>query len=137
MAAAACVQTPVSDQGSSRDLLLDQAFAVAETEPRRAIGLFADAGPGTVLETARMAGWARCLDRLSAPSSDWRRYLDEGPSPELSARARLGLIGALVREGDFASAAIERDRLPASSGPAADELLLGAPDPAIRSRCSR
>ncbi len=137
MTAAACVPEPVAPSAPARDQLLDQAFSLVASDPAWAARLFAEAGEGTVLETARMESWADCLERSSAASGAWREYLRADPPPSSTARARLQLIAVLITEGDFAGAAAERLLLDDDSGPAADELLLSAGDDGIRLSAAR
>jgi soluble lytic murein transglycosylase len=137
LTAAACVHEPVSPPASARDGLLDKAFSLVDSNPGEAARLFAEAGEGSVLEAARMDSWAECLERSSAASGAWRAYLAAAPSPSATARARLGLIAALVSEGDLAGAAAERGLLDGERGTAADELLLTAGDEVIRLAAAR
>jgi len=137
LTAAACVEEPAAPSAPARDQLLDQAFGLVATDPEGAARLFAEAGGGTVLETARMESWADCLERTSAPSDAWRQYLGAGPPPTSTARARLELLAALITEGDLAGAAAERSLVDDGSGPAADELLLSAGDDGLRLAAAR
>jgi soluble lytic murein transglycosylase len=137
LTAAACVPEPVAPFAPARYQLLDQAFSLLASDPAWAARLFAEAGEGTVLESARMESWADCLERSSAASGAWREYLRAEPPPSSTARARLHLIAVLITEGDFAGAAAERLLLDDDSGPAADELLLSAGDDGIRLSAAR
>ncbi|MDX2436519.1 MAG: lytic transglycosylase domain-containing protein [Acidobacteriota bacterium] len=124
LTAAACFDEPAGPTHSARDQLLNPAFGLVDSDPGQAARLFAEAGAGPILEAARLASWAECLERSSAPSDAWRRFLDAPPPPTTAATARLQLIAALVAEGDFSGAAVERSLLPDEYGPAGDELLL-------------
>jgi soluble lytic murein transglycosylase len=130
--AAACSDghkpTPVPE----RERLLDQAFAVADSNPAGAATLFADAGPGASLENSRMAVWATCLERTAAGPDGWRRYLEDRPPEGLAVRARLALIKTLTDRGDVGAALGERSLLPPESRPKVDELLFAIADPATR-----
>ncbi len=137
MTAAACIEEPAAPTAPARDRLLDQAFGLVASDPAQAARLFAEAGEGTVLETARMENWADCLERTSASSGAWRDYLGAGPPPTSAARARLQLIAVLITEGDFGGAAAERLLLDDESGPAADDLLVTAGDDGIRLAAAR
>jgi soluble lytic murein transglycosylase len=117
---------------SERSNILDQGFAVATADPARAAGLFADVGPGPSLELARLIAWADCLDRASAGSDAWRRYLEDQPPEDLSIRARLALIRALIDEGLLAMAVSEGSLVPISDRPKADAMLITADDPQTR-----
>jgi len=111
---------------------LDQAFAVAETDPARAATLFAEAGPGTGLEEARVAVWEDCLERADATPEAWRRYLADNPPAELAATARLSLMRKLAENGDLHHFLGQRALLPVDLQPQADEILLVATDPELR-----
>lgn len=137
LTAAACVKKPAAPYETARDQLLDQAFGLVASDPAQATRLFAEAGEGTVLETARMETWADCLERISAASSAWRDYLGAVPPPTSAARARLQLIEALIREGVVGGAAAERALVGDDLGPAADELLLTVGDDGIRLAAAR
>ena len=134
--AAACIENDSPRLQSERELLLDQAFAIAESNPARASTLFADAGPGPSLENSRMAVWAICLERSSAEPDEWRRYLNDRPPEGLASRARLSLIGILVDRDEVEEAVRERSFLPPESWPKADELLFAAADPATRAEAA-
>ena len=110
--AAACIENDSPRLQSERELLLDQAFAIADSNPARASTLFADAGPGPSLENSRMAVWAICLERSSAEPDEWRRYLNDRPPEGLASRARLSLIGLLV-DRDEVEEAVTRTLVPA------------------------
>lgn len=135
--AAACsngvVQAPVAE----RDRILDQAFALVDSNPDRAAALCADAGPGPSLETARMAIWAGCLERTAAGAEAWRRYLADRPPEALATRARLALIESLIESGAFEAALAERSLLPVDDCSTADELLFAIDDEEIRTAAAR
>jgi len=135
--AAACVGSDSPPPASERDRLLDQAFAVADSNPARASTLFADAGPGTSLEYSRMAVWATCLERVPAEPDEWRRYLNDRPPEGIATRARLSLIGLLVDRGEVAEAVRERSFLPAESWSKADELLFTVAEQATRTDAAK
>jgi len=130
--AAACVGSDSPPPVSERDRLLDQAFAVSDSNPDRASTLFADAGPGASLENSRMAVWASCLERSSAGPDEWRRYLSNLPPNGLADRARLSLISALADRGEVEAAVDERSLLPPESWSKADEILFAVGEPATR-----
>ena len=137
LTAAACIEEPAAPPAPARDQLLDRAFGLVASDPDLAARLFAEAGEGTVLETARMESWADCLERTSAASGAWRDYLAATPPPTKAARARFELIEALLREGEVGVAAAERTLLDDAFGRAADELLLTAGDDGIRLAAAR
>jgi soluble lytic murein transglycosylase len=132
VAVSACSVAPVPHRNDAHEQTLDQAFALAPTDPSRAAALFADAGPGTALEYARMASWADCLERLDASPESWRRYLEDSPPPALANRARLALVRALADAGEIGAVVDERSLLPTELQATADELLLAGGDPTIR-----
>jgi len=134
--AAACIEGDSSPPDSERERLLDQAFAVADSDPARASTLFADAGPGASLEHSRMAIWATCLERTTAGPDRWRRYLEDRPPEVLAIQARLALIKGLTNRGEIEAAVGERLLLPPESRPKADELLFAVADPATRAEAA-
>ena len=134
--AAACSESGSSPPDSERERLLDQAFAVADSNPAHASTLFADAGPGASLENSRMAVWATCLERTTAGPDEWRRYLNDRPPEDLAVRARLALISALVDQSEVEAAVGERSFLPAESRSKADELLYAVADPTTRAEAA-
>jgi soluble lytic murein transglycosylase len=134
--AAACSESDTSLADSQRERLLDQAFAVADSNPAQASTLFADAGPGASLETSRMAVWATCLERTTAGPDEWRRFLEDRPPEGLAIRARLALIRSLVDRGEVEAAVGERSFLPPESWSKADELLFAVADSATRAEAA-
>ena len=132
LTAAACSNEPAALSVPARDQVLDQAFGLVDSDPGQAARLFAEAGPGTILENARITSWAECLERTSAPSQAWREFIAASPPPDSATDARLRLIEALVAEGEDGGAEAERAALGEDSEPAADEMLLSAGDPGIR-----
>ncbi len=136
-AAAACSQGAVQAPAPERNRILEQALALADSEPGRAAALCADAGPGPSLETSRMAVWAACLERTAAGADAWRRYLEDRPPDALAARARLALIEALIDRGSFEAALAERSLLPLEDRSTADELLFEVGDQDIRLDAAR
>jgi soluble lytic murein transglycosylase len=137
ISAAACSNGVVAVPFPERDRILDQAFALADSNPDRAAALFADAGPGPSLENSRMAVWAACLERTAAGADAWRRYLEDRPPASLAVRARLALIQALIDRGSFEAALAERLLLPVEDRPKADELLFEVDDQGIRLEAAR
>lgn len=137
LAAAACGNAPISGPDLEREKILDQAFELADTDPSRAIALFADAGPGPVLEVSRLTVWSACLEKTKASPDQWRRFIDEKPPESLAVTARLALIQALVDLGDDQAALVERHLLPVEDHPKGDELLAAATDSTIRLEASR
>ena len=132
LTAAACTEEPQDPTRSARELILDRAFGLLHSDPDLASRLFAEAGPGPALEVARMASWADCLERTSAPSEAWREYLADEPSPSAAGHARIQLIESLIADGDVSGASAERALLQGELQPAADELLLTVGDEATR-----
>jgi soluble lytic murein transglycosylase len=138
VAAAACVaDAPEPESRSERHEILETAFSQSESDPARAAALFADAGPGSSLETSRMTVWAACLERANAGPDGWRRYLEDRPPEQLATRARLALVRTLIERGFFETALSERSRLPSPAQPQADRLLLDVDDPAIHDPAAR
>jgi len=134
--AAACGDGHSPTPAPERERLLDQAFAIADSNPARAATLFADAGPGASLENSRLAVWATCLERSSVEPDEWRRYLDDRPPEGLAVRARLALIGILVDRGEIEAAVSERSFLPPESRSKADELVFAVADKATRAEAA-
>ena len=134
---ASCTGAGPAPEPPARDRVLDRAFAAVDTDPSQAAQLFEDAGPGTSLERARMAGWKSCLESTRAPAASWQRYLADGPPPELAAAARLRLIKKLIEEGRIDAALTEHRLLPPASRAAGDELLLAVESPEIRLEAAR
>jgi soluble lytic murein transglycosylase len=137
IAVCGCGAPSFSHRAESRHQTLDEAFALASTDPSRAAALFADAGPGTELEYARMDSWMDCLERLDATPESWHRYLEDVPPPPLANRARLALMRALADAGEIEAIVDQRSHLPAELQPAADELLLASSDSATRLAAAR
>jgi soluble lytic murein transglycosylase len=137
IAAAACSNSAVHTPDLERDRILDQAFALADSNPDRAAALFADAGPGPSLESSRMAVWADCLERTAAGADAWRRYLEDRPPEGLAASARLALIQTLIDHGSLEAALVERSLLPVEDRPKVDELLFAVDDQDIRLEAAR
>ena len=132
LAMAACTQNDLQPLEPARDRLLDQAFALAGSDPDRAVTLFAEAGPGPSLEYARMKIWADCLERTAAGTDAWRDFLEEHPPEPLASRAHLTVIRTLVERGAFDAALDEKSLLNGADRSTADELLFAADDQKIR-----
>ena len=135
--AAACHDSGLQPPTSERERLLDQAFAVAASDPGRAASLFADAGPGSSLEKSRMAVWADCLERTDADADGWRRYLDDRPPEDLATQARMALISVLIENNSYVEANKERTLLPKDHETAADELFFASVDPFVKLDAAR
>jgi soluble lytic murein transglycosylase len=133
---AACGAPPAPPGGIARNENLDRAFAAAVADPSRAAALFAETEAGPSLERARFIVWADCLKRVGAGAEQWRLYLAQHPPADLAGRARLALISVLDRDGLTEEIVQERDLLPESLQPRADELLLSAEDPSIRAEAA-
>ncbi|MCP4896533.1 MAG: lytic transglycosylase domain-containing protein [bacterium] len=86
-----------------------RAVKVRFDSPLDAAEIFAEAGPGAELETARLELWLDCLERAAAPAQYWNIFLGENPSAKLERRARLGLSAALIadRRPSEAAAALQ------------------------------
>jgi soluble lytic murein transglycosylase len=134
---AACSNGVAPLVDSERDRLLDQAFALADSDPARAAALFADAGPGPSLENSRMSVWATCLERTAAGADAWHRFLEDQPPESLGVRARLALIRALIEQGEVEASLSERSLLSANDRSKADEHLFAVDDPATRLEAAR
>ena len=132
VAATACDSAQIQAPIPERERILEQAFALSESDPARAISLFADAGPGPVLETSRMAVWAACLERATAGPDEWRRLLADQPPESLAIRARLALIRTLVDHGRENDAVSERPFVPLEELPEVDKILFASDDLEIR-----
>ncbi|HSN55629.1 MAG TPA: lytic transglycosylase domain-containing protein, partial [Candidatus Sulfomarinibacteraceae bacterium] len=70
------------------------------SDPLAAADRFAAAGPGPVLERARLEAWLDALRRGAAGSARWRAFLSERSPARLEAPAVLALAAALAAEGD-------------------------------------
>jgi soluble lytic murein transglycosylase len=136
--AAACAGPPPTlDTHDERPRILDEAFRLAASDPARAAQLFAEAGPGTELEHARVRTWTDCMTRAEVGAREWREFLAANPPADFAGRARVALVRALADEGDFDSVIAERSRLPTELQPQADELLLQSEDPNLRLQAAR
>lgn len=134
---ASCSGSDSAPEPPARDRILDRAFAAIDSDPSQAAQLFEEAGAGPSLERARMSGWKSCLESTGAPAASWRRFLDDGPPPDLAATARLRLIEALLEEGSIDAALTEHLLLPPASRAAGDELLLAVESPEVRLEAAR
>lgn len=127
---AGCAEPPTAPKVVDRTATLERAFTARTSDPPAACDLFAAAGPGPDLETARFDAWYHALDDGGAGSDRWRAFLDAGPPPDLAADAVLGLAEALVGEGEGASAVAVLVAAPATVRDRADLVLLEVGDPA-------
>ena len=135
--AVGCAAPPPTGPSSAREQMLDRAFALAKADPARAAILFAEAGPGTVLEQARVTVWEDCLERADAPPEAWRRFLADHPPAELAGTARLSLMRKLAESRNLDTFLGQRTLLPVELQPQADELLLAATDSELRLAAAR
>ncbi len=133
----ACVDGEPPRTISDRDRLLDQGFALTETDPERAAECFADAGRGTTLETARMAVWAAVLSRTQPGADQLHRYLLNEPPDDLAGQSCLSLIRALAAQNEIEELLAIREMLPSELLPFADEVLLKHSDPEFRLEAAR
>jgi soluble lytic murein transglycosylase len=134
---AACGAVPTADPDRTREIALQSAFASAVDAPARASEQLAEAGPGPVLERARLETWADCLERTNAGLDGWRQYLADRPPADLDARARLEIIELLLRDGRVDEALAERHRLPEDRQSEADLLVLAGGDPQTAAAAAR
>ena len=135
--AVSCAAPPPSGPSSAREQMLDQAFALADADPARAATLFAEAGPGAVLEQARVTVWEDCLERSNATPEVWREYLADNPPVELAGTARLSLMRKLAENHNLDTFLGQRTLLPVELQPQADEILLAATDSELRLAAAR
>ena len=147
LVAVACVEEPrLADTSAREERLtrLDQGFAVRESNPETAARLFAAAGPGPILERARLEGWLAALEKVPTGVSEWREASEVPMPQDLEIRALLGLARALVADGrtveavaclqgapDHARLAADRELLHIGDGPwragAASRLAVSSP----------
>jgi soluble lytic murein transglycosylase len=137
VAAAACADVAPPNIAADRDRLLDQGFELMDTDPARAAELFADAGRGTTLESARMSAWAATLLQTQPGTEPLRRYLLADPPDDLGAHVRLSLIRTLSERGESEEALAERGLLPSEFLPQADEILLKCADADVTREAAR
>jgi len=109
--------------------MLERAFALRLDAPDEAADLLADAGPGPLLERARIDAWLGVLERTTDGAARWRRLLDAGPNQRVAAAATLALADALVAEGKIDDAVSVLDGAPAPARNDADLRLLDLADP--------
>lgn len=122
-------RTPPPPPASSHRLdTLARAFAARGEDPRLAADLFAAAGPGSILERARLDAWFRALDNGDADCSRWRAFLDARPPIELEGAATLALADALVGEGDPSGAVAVLTAAPDAFRSRAELAMLGLVD---------
>ena len=134
--AVACSASPGfnPDAVSRRAEALKNGFARLGSDPLAAASAFADAGPGPLLERARVAAWFGALVRADASSEAWRRLLEAPPPAEMTPAVQAGLGRALLAEGRQEEAvAVLEVGFAAGSGDAAESLLTVA-DPELRRR---
>lgn len=126
--AAACGSHPTEHRDSFRLDTLERAFAARDNDPAGACDLFAEAGPGPILERARLDAWYDALQRSSADSTRWRAFLSARPTRKLTDRATMALASTLAAEGDRQSAVDVLVDAPESLRHRADLELLGLAD---------
>ena len=122
---AACAgQPPPAPAPETRRLeLLARALELREADPSAAAALFAEAGPGPVLERLRVEQWLAALERAGAGSAAWQGALTPGLPADLELRARIGLARRLAAEGRPAEAASVLEQAPPAEQVAADLAL--------------
>lgn len=137
LAAVACVGGHGSAPPASRLERIQQAVTLRDTDPARAAGLLADAGPGATLERYRLQLWLDCLRNASAPPAAWRRLASEHLPPGLHRAALVGLGRALAAAGDTAEATKSLERAAELGSREADEELLASATGEARARAVR
>jgi len=125
---AACGGQPTDQSQSHRLDTLERAFAARVGDPERACDLFAAAGPGPILERARLDAWYDALRRRNADSTRWRAFLATRPTKNLADRATMALAAVLVTEGDLQGAVDLLVKAPESLRHRADLELLDLAD---------
>ncbi len=83
---------------------LIRAAAKLGTAPASAVSLLETASPSPGEERLRYELWLDGLQASRAGPTSWRRMMAANPPPDLAARAKRGLAGALRRAGDGAGA---------------------------------
>lgn len=127
LVAVACVeerQQPAGHVNDERLSRLDRAFATRSSDPESAARLFADAGPGSTLERARLEGWLVALASSSADVSAWREVASSPMPDDLETRALLGLARALAADGHTEEAVALLQDAPDHGRRTADQELL-------------
>ncbi len=122
------------DPGSSRMEGLRTGFTQRTSDPLAAASAFADAGPGVILENARLTAWLGALRRADAPSAAWRRLLDEPPPADMLASVQAGLGTALLAEGRTTDGVEMLEAAAAAGRGDAAERLLSVADAPLRDR---
>jgi soluble lytic murein transglycosylase-like protein len=119
-----CAAPPSPPPADTRLETLAQAFAQRFRNPAAAAGLFAEAGSGPSLESARQRAWFAALDDADAAADRWLDFIDARPSPDLEARAVLRLAAAYNDEGKTEKAVETLVNAPSSVRHRADVELL-------------
>ncbi len=132
--AVCAVQRP-DDQ--RRLVLLRTAFAEQAARPLEAARRFEAAGPGALLEQARLEAWLRALERSSAPSGDWRSLLEAPPPVTQRAAVLVGLGSALLAEGRVEEGVAALEEARDGGDLRALERLLTVADDAVRQAAGR
>lgn len=135
-ALAACVETPSPQRSSAREEQLRQGFAARGTDPAAAASYLAAAGPGALLEQARVEVWVDCLERASPAPSAWREALAQPLPPELRLRVLEGLGRALLAAGEGAAGVAALEEAARGGRTSADERLLEVGEGAVRRRAT-
>ncbi len=116
--------------------MLERAWRARDNDPAGACDLFAAAGPGPVLEHARLQAWYDTLRRAGADSGRWRAFLDARPPADLRDRAFLALATTLNAEDDRDGAVAVLVDAPDSIRQPADVELLDLGDEATAARAA-
>lgn len=134
--AVACTGPPDDDRDPLRLEKLERAFSIRDSRPEEACDLFAEAGSGPILESARFEAWYAVLKRVDAGPVRWRVFLDARPNGALSGRSTLALAQALVDDGDNESAVATLAGAPDSIRHLADVELIRISDGEIAARAA-
>ena len=133
---AACGVQPTDQPQSHRLDTVARAFAARVGDPDKACDLFAAAGPGPVLERARLNAWYGALRRNNTDSTRWRAFLAARPTKDLADRATMALAAVLITEGDPQGAMDVLVNTPESLRHRADLELLDLADEEAAARAS-
>lgn len=126
--AGACAPGPsvLSPHAGQRLETMSDAVALRRADPAAAARLFAEAGPGAVLEEFRFEAWHDALRDSGAPAEGWRRFLAAGPPAPLARDGWRRLGERLAASGDREALASLLARTPAGLELVADELAVAS-----------
>ena len=132
-----CAEREPSHPTSDRLDTLAQAFALRREDPVAALRLFDDAGPGPILETARLEAWSATLERTGDDPDAWSGFLEARPPARLAGAATLALARSLVVEDRRADAVEVLLAAPEDMRHSADRALLEFADDEVAAAAAR